>query len=263
MNGELKMEKKTFLGHKKPLLVCMIQAATPEDAVAMIRTGETDGADAYGFQMESLKNEYQNEETIRAIFAEMNGKPIYVTNYASGTNKGKSYEELIEGLKMLVRCGATLVDIMGDYFAPDPIQLTGNGNAIRKQIALIDEFHAMGAEVLMSSHVLKFTSAEEVLRIAKAQRNRGADIAKIVVSANSASEEMENLRIVSLLKEELGIPFLFLCNGTHHKYLRQFGPMLGCCVSLVVPYYHERCTRTQPELKKMRVMVDNFVFPEV
>ena len=257
------MKEKTFLGHDKPLLVCMIQAATPEAAIDMIRTGERDGADAYGFQMESIQNEFKNPKTIQTIFSEMHGKPIYVTNYASGTNKGKSYDELVEGLRMLVRCGATLVDIMGDYFSPNPIQLTGEGNAIRKQISLIEEFHKMGAEVLMSSHVLKFISAEEVLRIAKAQKNRGADIAKIVVSANSSAEEMENLRIVSLLKQELGIPFLFLCNGTHHKYLRQFGPMLGCCVSLVVPYYHERCTKTQPELIKMRAIVDNFVFPEV
>ena len=45
----------------------------------------------------------------------------------------------------------------------------------------------------MSSHVLKFIKTDEVLEIAREQRRRGADIAKIVTAADTESELLENL----------------------------------------------------------------------
>jgi hypothetical protein len=55
---------------------------------------------------------------------------------------------------------------MGDYFDRTEGELTMNEDAIKKQMKLIDELHGKGAEVLMSSHVLKYTPAERVLEIA-------------------------------------------------------------------------------------------------
>ena len=73
----------------------------------------------------------------------------------------------------LADCGATLCDVMGDYFDPCEGELTMNEEAVKKQMALIDALHARGAEVLMSSHVLKFTPAERVLEIAREHERRG------------------------------------------------------------------------------------------
>ena len=68
---------------------------------------------------------------------------------------------------------------------------------------------------------------------ALAQQARGADIAKIVTFANSEAEEMENLRITTLLKQELKIPFLFLSGGECHRH-RRLGGILGNCMVLCV-----------------------------
>ena len=100
----------------------------------------------------------------------------------------------------------------------------------------------------MSSHVLKYTPAEEVLRIALEQQKRGADIVKIVTAANSEAEQIENLRITTLLKEALDVPFLFLSGGSHYALHRMIGPMLGCVMYLCVQEHDELATKSQPLL---------------
>ena len=85
--------------------------------------------------------------------------------------------------------------------------------AIEKQKKLIETIHEKGAKVLMSSHVFTFTPAERVLEIALEHQRRGADICKIVTGADTMEEQIENLRIIRLLKHVLTIPFLFLCGG--------------------------------------------------
>lgn len=89
-----------------------------------------------------------------------------------------------------------------------------HGAYVIKQKRLIDKIHGMGKEVLISSHIYKFTEAEKVLEIAYAHQSRGADIVKIVTGAGN-EEKIENLRITNLLKKELDVPFLFLSAGTH------------------------------------------------
>lgn len=103
----------------------------------------------------------------------------------------------------------------------------------------------------MSSHVLKYTPAERVVEIALAQQARGADIAKIVTFANNEAEEMENLRITTLLKQELKIPFLYLSGGECHLH-RRLGGILGNCMVLCVQQYDELATPAQPLLTKMQ-----------
>ena len=88
---------------------------------------------------------------------------------------------------------------MGDLYDRQPDEVAVSEEAIKKQMELIDELHKKGAEVLMSSHIFKFTSAERVLEIALEHQRRGADISKIVTQADSAEEEIENLRILNLL----------------------------------------------------------------
>ena len=110
----------------------------------------------------------------------------------------------------------------------------------------------------MSSHVLKLTPAETVLEIAYEQKRRGADIIKIVTAANSDEEQMENLRITSLLKKELNAPFLFLSGGTHSKIHRMIGAQLGCVTYLAVQEHDERAVPTQPTIKAAKAVRDHF-----
>ena len=106
------------------MLTVMLQCETPEVAIGRIRNANCHGAEAYGLQIESLKPEYHNEETYKRLFAEMHGRPSYVTNYRSFNNVGFSDEQLAEGHIALAKSGATLVDVMGDFFKKTPGELT-------------------------------------------------------------------------------------------------------------------------------------------
>lgn len=248
--------KPTFLTYEKPILTVILQCTNPDTAIGRIRKALDAGAEAFGLQVESLERIYQNPETIRKIFAEMQGKPIYVTNYRKKANQGKSDEELAQGLMMLADCGATLCDVMGDMFCLHPEELTDDAQAIERQMALIEQLHSRGAEVLMSSHVLKYTPAERVLEIAHEQKRRGADVIKIVTGAENMEQQIENLRITHLLKENLDAPYLFLSGG-ECKLHRRIGPNLGCCMYLCVYEHDEYSTKSQPLLHKVKCIRDN------
>lgn len=241
------------------MLTVMLQCETPETAIRRIRNANGLGADAYGLQVESLKAEYHNPETYKRLFAEMCGRPSYVTNYRSSSNAGKTDDELAEGLITLAESGAVLCDVMGDMFCRHEEELTDNSEAIEKQMKLIDTIHERGAQVLMSSHVLKFIPAERVLEIAFEQKRRGADIIKIVTGADSMEQQIENLRITDLLKRELGAPFLFLSGG-HSTIHRRLGITLGCCMALCVYEHDHLSTASQPLLSTMKTIRDNLDF---
>lgn len=247
--------KPTFLQHNKPLLTVMLQCETPEIAIGRIRNANGLGADAYGWQIECLKPEYHNPDIYKRIFAEMQGRPCYVTNYRGHYNNKLTDDELAEGLILLAKCGATLCDVMGDMFCKHPEELTDDEGAIKKQMELIENLHSLGAEVLMSSHLCKFVPAERVLEIAIEQKRRGADIIKIVTGAETMEQQIENLRITDLLKRELGAPFLFLSGGKCSLH-RRLGINLGCCMALCVYEHDALSTPAQPLLSTMRTVRD-------
>lgn len=240
-------------------LTVMLQCENPETAISRIRNTNCLGAESYGLQVESLLQEYQTPEVFQRIFKETSGRPVYVTNYRRAHNKGKTDQELAEGLLTLARSGATLCDVMGDLYCPHPEELTDNPEAIEKQMLLIEQLHSEGAEVLMSSHVLKFTPAERVLEIAKEQVRRGADIVKIVTGAETMEQQIENLRITNLLKQELGAPFLFLSGGISSIH-RRLGMKLGCCMGLCVYEHDHLSTKAQPLLQTLKTVRDSVDF---
>ena len=249
------MEKPTFLKYERPLLTCMVQAYDPARIKELIDASIPEGAEAIGMQFCNLRSEYRNRETYKELFS-YSDKPAYVTNYRSGKNSGKTDETLAEELLCLAESGATLCDVMGDYFDRQQGEFTTNEEAVKKQMELIDKLHEKGAEVLMSSHVCKFTPAEKVLEIALGHQSRGADICKIVTGAGNMEEQIENLRIINMLKENLKIPFLFLCGGECH-ILRRIGGELGCSMYLTVYEYDELATPVQPLLKNLKAIRDN------
>ena len=247
------MNNRTFLNYEKPPLTCMVQADNPDRIKALIDASIPEGAEAVGMQFCKLKSEYRNENTYKELFA-YSGLPVYVTNYRDHiSNIGKSDDVLAAELLNFAKCGATLCDVMGDLFDACEGELTMNEEAIKKQMDLIEELHKCGAEVLMSSHVRKFIPAERVLEIALEHERRGADICKIVTDAENTEQQIENLRIINLLKENLKIPFLFLAGG-ECRILRCIGSSLGNCMTLCVHEYDEFATPTQPLLRDVKAI---------
>ena len=250
--------KKTYAGQKAPFLTVMVQANTADNVVSLIERAVPAGAQAIGIQTCRPPEAEKNSATYRRMIEAAGDVPTYVTHYRVKLNEGKSEEELARGLLEIAEAGATIVDVMGDIFAPHPDELTVDPEAVEKQKALIAAIHARGAEVLMSSHTYKYMSAERILEIALAQQERGADVVKIVVDAASRGEEAEVLRANALLKQVLRVPFLLLCGGSHHV-LRRIGPYFGSCTWLTVLEHDECATKAQPlfaDIQKLRTVLE-------
>ncbi|MBE6781683.1 MAG: type I 3-dehydroquinate dehydratase [Ruminococcaceae bacterium] len=251
------MEKvlKSFKSLKEPILCTMLQCETEESVIEKIEKANMLGTDAFGLQVENLNLEYHTPKTYKKLFSCMQGKPCYATCYRFGKNVGKSDLELAKELLILAKSGATLVDVMGDLFSKHPEELTDNVKAIEKQIELIDKLHALGAQVLISSHLYKFAPPKRVLEIALEQKRRGADIIKIVTAANNEEEQEINLETTKLLKKELNLPFVFLSNGECFIHRRR-GIELGASMCLCALEYDKLATKAQPLLSEM-ILVKN------
>ena len=255
MSSTVNSERK-FLTKDEPMLVSMVQAYTPERVLELMSRSLEEGAEAFGMQFCRMKSEYRNRYTYKKLFSAAGDIPTYVTNYRQGENAGKSDSELAEELCELAECGATLCDVMGDMFDRQKDEMARDSAAIDRQIELIRRIHATGAQVLMSSHIFEFTPAERALEIAREHQRRGADISKMVVGAESMEQQIENMRIISMLKEKLDIPFLLLSSGECHL-LRRIGGELGSCMYLCVHEYDELATSVQPLLCNVKAIRDN------
>lgn len=251
--------KKTFLKYDKPPLTVMVQVETPDEAVEIITEALYDGAEAFGIQLCCLKKEYRNEDDIKKIFSACRNKPIYITSYLYGYSKGNSYEESTELLLLGLKCGATLCDVMGDLYHAEPHELTFDPEAVKKQRELIDKIHSLGGEVLISSHLHTFFEEEEIIRYAKEQIARGADIVKIVSFAEDEEQLLADLKICAHLKNKIDRPYLFLANGRSSGLLRQIGANLGNCMYLCQQRYTPLSAKEQPLLRAVKQVRDNIV----
>ena len=247
--------KKSFLSPERPILTGMLNSQTKEEAIAEVARLRADGAEAYGILLDRLLPAYKTRESIGEIFAAMDDLPIYATNYMrNNTEPHLTWDDLAKGMLMARELGATLIDVPADAYLSTEGEVTYDEGAVKRQKDLIRELHAMGAEVLMSSHVLKFLPKERVLALAHAQLSRGADIAKIVTNAESEEELIENFEASLLLKREIGKNFLFLCNCSHAIPHRILGPALGGCMFLCIENAREWVA--QPPLREARLILD-------
>lgn len=251
--------KKTFLKFDKPLLTVMVKNVIPDKVIVEMKTAIKNGAEAFGIQTENFAEVYHTDSIFSEIFKAAEDKPIYITNYKQLNNLERSYDELADELVKFARLGATLCDVPGDMFCKHPDELTDNLEAINKQKDLIEKLHKSGAEVVMSSHVNRFISAERVYEIAVEQQRRGADMVKIVTAANNMAEQIENLRITNELKEKINIPYLYLSGGTASRIHRRVGIFMGCCMSLCVAE-NNNPNNPQPFVTDEKNIRDNLKF---
>lgn len=246
---------------RKPPLVAMVQVETLEEALDIITDAHYDGADAFGIQLEDLLPEYRNLTDLKKLFAACLGKPIYITSYRTRHSKDYTDEQCMELLLLGAEAGADLCDVMGDTFDHQPFELTFNEKAIAKQKHYIDRIHAMGKQVLISTHTHTHLNEDAVLHYAHAQKERGADVVKIVNLSNSREEFQESMDTIFRLEKELeGTPFLFLTSGVGGSAIRQTGPLFGVCMYLCAPIHKHGFTRQQPLLRSMKQIRDNLLF---
>lgn len=240
--------KSSFLGHEKPLLTMMLEMGDLEDVIRQIEEGISEGADAFGVELNRTPVQLLNEQSLRCIFAPAGNRPIYVTCYPKGTTEGLTDEEREALLITAVKAGATLADVTGGWYDPENPEFSEKPDVVEKQKALVNRLHEAGAEVLMSSHFYTFLPKERILYIAEQQKARGADVVKLVTWTSSRRELAENLSSTLALKEA-GYTFLFASNGPWCRLHRALAPALGEDVVLVTRRHAPGTSQVQPLLR--------------
>ena len=233
----------------------MVPAPTPERIKELIQKGVEGGADAFGIQIGQLEKRYRTAENLKDIVKAAQGRPMYVTNYRTHLNEGMTDEELEKAILFSAECGCSLIDVMGDLYCPSQDEIAPDEEAGRRQKELIRRIHSLGAEVLMSSHTHRYLPPDEVIKIAKIQEERGADIIKIVTMADSEEEQNSNFEITARLNREISKPVLFLCGGSYCKRHRLVAPLITNGIFLCVAEQDEFTTPMQPLLSDAKEMV--------
>lgn len=245
---------KKFSDLSSPSITVMLKSTRRDELIEEIGRSIAEGADSFCLLYEGLEPDSKTDESVRAILSAAEDKPVYVTNYLRGdTFPDESDDDRAARLLDLLSMGASLIDVRTDMFCPSPDEVTEEPEAVSKQMRLIEEIHARGGEVIMSSHVFRFISSEEVLRIATLQRERGADISKIVTVADTEEELDEAFRTIFLLKRSLGIPFLYLINGKMHRSHRMLSGALGSRIYLCRE--NSYTGQTQPTVEDIKSII--------
>lgn len=242
-----------FSDTSNPKLTVMIDEKKADDIIAVVKKTIKQGAEAFCILTEGLNPEEKGKETIKRIVDSVDGRGVYLTNYIRRNSQPELTDnQLAEQLLEMVECGADLIDVRGDMFCRSTDEFTQDFYAVEKQKELISEIHKLGAEVLMSTHIFEYRTPEKILEIAKSQQMRGADIAKIVTTVNSEKELEDAFKTNSILRDNLNIPFLFLCNGSYCRKHRMLGPFLGSCMYLCLE--NSKTCGPQPTIEEAKLL---------
>ena len=241
-------------GSLRPTLTCSISDNNEADCVCTIRNALFDGADAFLFHLERMNSEIQNADTLKRIFDYTENKTVLTINYRTGS---KTDDELASLQFEAIKAGAGCVDVMGDMFGRCEGELARDPAAIAKQAEYIAKIHEAGAQVMMSSHILKYIETEKLLDHALELERRGADIVKLVTGAKDEEELIKGLDQTRLLKSVLHVPFLHIIGGQYGKVHRALAPTLGSCMVLCVQRYTPASNKDKPLLRSTRTLYDS------
>ena len=230
--------RPSFVNRPRPGTVCVITEPTPAACRAVIRNGECNGATGFDLHLRVLEYQYQTEEVLKDLILG-SYLPIMTLVYRDENNEhgmgGLSDEDLAATQILAAKCGVSACDIMGDFFDRGAEnQFTEDEKAVSKQKRLVDDLHEKGAEVIMSTHIWKPMSSEQILEHMKKLEDRGADMIKIAYRINTEDEMIESMKSTVLLRRELKKPFIQIAMGQYGKLLRILSPILGSAITFCV-----------------------------
>ncbi|NLB68867.1 MAG: type I 3-dehydroquinate dehydratase [Lentisphaerae bacterium] len=243
--------RPSFLRERFPVLTGIFSGQTPEALIAAARNAEALGARGVAAELWDLKPEFRNGEVLRQV-VESVALPVMFTFYRNDIWCDSSDEERQKLLLEAASAGAAMIDVMGDLYDPSQHEITYCKSAIQRQIELIEEIHARGAEVVISSHTSAARSCSEVVAQLQAFEERGADVVKIVTHVSTGDELAEAFKTTIKLKEVLEKPFIHLCSGPLSRPHRFVGPTLGTAISFGVVAYSAEYLYPQPTITALK-----------
>ncbi len=237
--------KKSFAYGKSPMIVAVIKERTPRDVICKIREAEFAGARGFDLHIPYLNKEFQNIEALKTVM-QSTDRPILALNYDT---VNFTDEERMESLVMAVSAGAAAADMQGytfdreakDAFVDDahipegmeflkekrPKEVALKPEVIKKQKEFIDKIHSLGGEVLASVHFGTVLTKEELEKIAKFARSKGADTVKMVAVCTDKYQVPAAIEATVYLKDNLDFPFSYHMNGLHGILTRKLCPLFG------------------------------------
>ncbi len=248
--------KHSFLNKPYPVITGIMAGQTPQELIAESRNSEFDGAQGIAISLSCLKPEFRNPESLKSVIDSVN-LPFMFYFYRYDKWMSSSDDVRQELLLAAADVGAAMIDVMGDLYDPSPMEITRNSGAIDKQKRLMDQIHAKGAEVVISSHMSCSRTTEQVVEHMHELESRGPDVVKIVTGVNTEDELAEAFRTTMALKREIKKPFIHLCTGKFSRPHRFIGPALGVSILFAVPRYDALYGMTQPTIRAMKAVLDN------
>ena len=248
--------KLSFLNQSIPVITGILAGQTPAELIAEARNCEFEGANGIAVSLEDLQPEFRNNDSLKSVIDAVN-LPYMFLFYRSDRWQNLDDEARQEVLLTAAGAGASIIDVMGDLYDPSPMELTHNPEAIDRQKHLIDRIHAKGADVVISSHLQCARTTQQVIEHLKEVELRGADVVKIVTTADTEEELAEAFKTTMALKRELKTPFIHLCNGKYSRPHRFMGPALGTSIFFAVSHYESRYGMGQPTIRSMKTVLEN------
>lgn len=257
--------RKYFRELNSPFIAAIIEQETVKASMADILNSEHDGAEGFMVNVSYLSDEDRTVENLRQIF-NATSRPVMPLVYRVGalSPDRKTDEELVKEIWKCVDAGATSIDIMGDLFDRDPVkQISHSEDAVKRQKELIEQLHNKGVEVLVSSHASVEMTGEEALKHMQNQKERGADITKLVSYCNSEDSLVESIRTLVLLKKKMDVPFIFVGKGCYGRLQRYFAPVLGSMLNFAVSKYSPLSMWEQPTINGARMVLDEMTWHQL
>lgn len=262
------MMNSRILKNKEQVIIESVRMATFNEAVEDLKRAKESGADSALVHFQMI-TEPLTDENIKKII-EATDLPIMAINYRdkNGKESADVDEERASVMTRAIELGATCVDVWGDMFDNDsrqslsncslpfasanPKEITMDPDCVRRQKEYIDKIHALGGEVLMSSHVGVELSIEQTVSLALEIESRGVDIVKIIANANTKEQAMTVMHTLPVLTRTLKVPFLYQCSGPYARFVRIYAPMFGSCAALCHTQYGGITNPEKPLIKDVQ-----------
>ena len=253
------MIRKRFHLERPPLFTAIFC----DDSVAALsrqaRAAWYAGADGVCAELRNLRREDRTPERLRAL-VDASPLPTMCCLYRTDVLDKDDDDARTKTLLAALDAGAACIDVMGDLFDKSPREWTRKPSAVARQKRLITRIHDAGAQAILSSHPLCFLEPEEVLAQLKDFEKRGADIVKLVQTANTEEEFLAAVRATFLCRRELRAPFVHLVSGAFGDLHRFLAPSLGMTLTFATLDPRGAFPMPQPPLANMKGVFNNLRF---
>lgn len=195
----------------KTVISALVRERMPEAAAEEAQLGVADGASAVIFDLSEMPRMSWTVDTYRKL-VECVSVPVSFCCY--DLSDSKSLPPIDEPMVEAAAFGAAYVDV-----SPASV-------AAAKE---------RGAKVIVSAHLLdRSASFDEAVAIFRRQQECGADIVKLVARMDTQEEFAEAKRVMSHLRDDFDLPWIYLGLGTFGFEQRFLGPEYGAAMTFAL-----------------------------